>query len=245
MRRVKGIILCEGETDLVLISSYLGKVRGWKYLKYKNPPLADETVSWYGNDHEEILGIWPVGGNSFVKPIQKIVGLEKLEPTFESVVVVTDHDDLSAERDRLSEVFDIIDVTTVNQGKNREVCPNQWYHFEVKGDFSDGSDDDMRFAYLLVPCDEVGALETFMLDALSETSPERDNVIRQSRSFVKGFDSNVYLKKRREQTKAELGVALAVFSPDRVFTTMQELIDSVDWSDFKASETQFRLLLEI
>jgi len=90
-----------------------------------------------------------------------------------------------------------------------------------------------------------GALETFMLDALSEKSPEKKHVVEQSRSFVKGFKSDVYLKKRRERTKAELGVALSAFSPDKVFTTMQELIDSFDWTEFEATDKQFKLLTEI
>lgn len=63
--------------------------------------------------------------------------------------------------------------------------------------------------------------------------------------FVEGFESDMYLKKRRERTKAELGAALTVFSPDKVFTTMQELIDSVDWSKFEATDRQFKLLTEI
>jgi len=60
-----------------------------------------------------------------------------------------------------------------------------------------------------------------------------------------GFKSDVYLKKRRERTKAELGVALSAFSPDKVFTTMQELIDSFDWTEFEATDKQFKLLTEI
>lgn len=44
MSQIKGIVLCEGETDQVLISSYLGAVRGWKYFRYKNPPFAKEPI---------------------------------------------------------------------------------------------------------------------------------------------------------------------------------------------------------
>ena len=242
MKQVKGIILCEGETDQVLISSYLGKVRGWTYSRYKNSPFPDDPVEWFKNELGEVLGIWPVGGSSFSEPIKKILIRERYEPTVEAIVVVTDHDDSSVENDRLNNMLDAINTAIAVEGSHEAICPNQWYRFKVPGDFCEG---EVRIGYLLVPLGEIGALETFMLDALSESSPEKERVIEQSRSFVQGFESDVYLRKRRERTKAELGVALAVFSPDKVFSTMKELIDSVDWSEFATTDKQFKLLTEI
>jgi hypothetical protein len=45
--------------------------------------------------------------------------------------------------------------------------------------------------------------------------------------------------------KAELGVSLSVFSPDRIFTTMKELIDSVQWEKFATANAQFERLKEL
>ena len=35
----KYIIICEGITDAILISYYLGEVSNWEYVKAKNAPL--------------------------------------------------------------------------------------------------------------------------------------------------------------------------------------------------------------
>lgn len=81
-----------------------------------------------------------------------------------------------------------------------------------------------------------------MMNALSEQSKDKEHVIEESKTFIDGFQSDVYLKHRREKIKAELGVSLSIFSPDRIFTTMKELIDSVAWEDFSETHKQFELL---
>lgn len=47
------LILCEGKTDAILLSYYLGKIAGWKFVK-KGPsglaiqqPNDNELISWY------------------------------------------------------------------------------------------------------------------------------------------------------------------------------------------------------
>ena len=62
------IILCEGETDAVLLSYYLGKVSGWKFCK-KAPaniairPAFDQSANWYENGDDRLL-ICAVGGKA-------------------------------------------------------------------------------------------------------------------------------------------------------------------------------------
>lgn len=242
MKRVKGIILCEGETDQVLISSYLERVEGWGYFHNKNSLFPGERVTWYKKQGDEILGVWQIGGHDFAEPLRRIVGREKLESNVERIVVVTDHDDEDAERERLVGVFRAICDEAGASFTDYDFEAGRWYRFRVDNAFGG---DFIDAAYLLVPKDEIGALETFMLDALSEQDESKREVVVQARRFVADFESDIYLRRRRERTKAELGVSLAVFSPDRVFTTMEELINSVNWEDFDLSHRQFSLLREI
>lgn len=244
MKKVKGLILCEGETDQVLISSYLEQVEGWRFFRYKNSPFPEDRVAWYKKPDPDgaILGVWQVGGHDFAEPIRKIFRREKLEAGVERVAVVTDHDDEDAETGRLDEVFRTICEEAEMCFENGGFEAGRWYSFPVKNGFGD---DSIDAAYLLVPKAEIGALETFMLDALSEQDESKREVVDRAREFVDNFKSDVYLQRRREKTKAKLGVSLAVFSPDKVFTTMEELIDSVNWGDFELSHKQFALLREI
>lgn len=66
------VILCEGETDAILLSYYLGKVAGWKYNR-KGPEnlniqadTSNQSVNWYKNN-ENFLLICAVGGKDNFK----------------------------------------------------------------------------------------------------------------------------------------------------------------------------------
>ena len=61
------LILCEGKTDAILLSYYLGKMEGWKFIK-KGPsglsiqqPNDNESISWYKRQDDYLL-ICGVGG---------------------------------------------------------------------------------------------------------------------------------------------------------------------------------------
>lgn len=55
---------------------------------------------------------------------------------------------------------------------------------------------------------------------------------------------NVFLKRRRDKIKAELGMFVSVINPDKMFNTLRELNESVDWSKFDLTNSQFSMLLD-
>ena len=240
MERVSAIILCEGETDQILLGSYLEKKNGWVYLNsIKDSPFPNEFITFFKNDAEEIRGIWPVGGNDFVPAIKSIIERETDDHLISKLVIVTDHDETEG-LERFSTILQVIKNALGSRLKNNvdSFSVNSWNTIRFDNVFEDIS---IGFLFLLIPLAENGALETFMLNALSEQSLDKEYVITESRRFVAEFHSDVYLKQRREKTKAELGVSLSVFTPDKVFTTMKELLDSVDWSRFAIAREQFGL----
>lgn len=236
------IILCEGETDQALMGCYLGKVAEWVFDKNRKADLfPSEQVIWYTDVHNNLKGIWQVGGNDFTGVVQKILKREQLEHQFDQLVIATDNDNPDEVKERLQKVLEA--VTTVSGCKlGEEWQENKWGSFAIENSFGRS---EIQFLYLLIPIQETGALETFMMNSLSEKSEEKRSVIEQSKKFVKDFQSDCYLKERREKIKAELGVSLSVFSPDRIFTTMKELIDSVEWEKFSTTHKQFDLLRQI
>lgn len=237
------IILCEGETDQALIGCYLEKTAGWEFKRLKKSLFPKEEICWYIDTNNCINGIWQVGGNDFNYAIQSIARREKSEHTFDKIVIITDHDDQTSVSDRLEQILDNI-TSTLNRAEiEQNFSDNKWGRISFEDDFS--IKQTVQFLYLLVPLKETGALETFMMHALSEKSLEKKEVIDQAKKFVRDFRSSYYLKKRREKVKAELGVSMSVFSPDRIFTTMKELIDSVEWDEFAASHKQFDLLKDL
>ena len=167
---------------------------------------------------------------------------EKQDKVVENIIIMTDHDDADAEASRLQSILDTISFELGIHKLNQIDYQNKWSSISFNYAFGSMS---IRFCYMLIPLDHVGALETFMLDSLSEQSPEKDSVISQSKDFIANFTSQTYLKERREKVKAELGVSLSVFSPDKIFTTMKELIDSVQWENFTTANAQFECFKEL
>ena len=250
MMHIKGLILCEGASDQILISAYLGKEKGWEYIKSnfsRSFPFVDRNLAWYKNHQEEYLGIWQVGGNIFEPVIRKIMELEAKEHTVDSLAIVTDHDDVEAEKDRPKNIINVINenLHIIDFDENELVSKsnNKWARIEYKDSFLQSQ--YMDFCYLLVPIESQGALETYMLNALSEDSVAKKEAIQQVKKFIKEFKSDEFLTKRREKVKAELSVSISVFIPDRMFDTMTEIIKDVDWTDFKSTDTQFGKLLDI
>lgn len=64
-----------------------------------------------------------------------------------------------------------------------------------------------------------------MLKALCESSDSRHEVADKVHDFVARFNTeskyNVFLKRRRDKIKAELGMFVSVINPDKMFDTLK------------------------
>ena len=243
MNKDNRIILCEGETDQLLLGKYLESVSGWRFFHNKKSLFPKERISWYKKSERGNLGIWAVGGNNFLNAMEMIIERETLEPSIDNLAVITDHDDDEAETERLRGLPELWSHHFPNERSVIDERPNRWMEWKYCDKFH--QEHHIHLLYLLVPLEQHGALETFMLDSLLERSEEKKQVIDQSREFVNHFKSDVYLRQRRDRIKAELGVSLSVFSPDKVFTTMNELINEVNWGEFEQADRQFEMLKQI
>lgn len=236
------LLLCEGETDKILISYYLNKLSGWKYFTSNETPFTDhEEMSWYSRN-TDILGIWPVGGNSFNSTIIEIAEYESYQHSIDKIIIVTDHDSNDEVEKRHNDIYNAI----CNSFKlnDLDICyflsnKNQWISIDVVDSFNDTN--KIQFCYLLVPDNCQGALENCVLDYLSDNDCDKQKVIKEVKKFIANFDSNVFLKTRRDKIKAELGISFSIFSPDKIFTTMNELLKSIDYCKFDLINSQFSI----
>lgn len=248
MNQIRSMILCEGDSDQVLLGSYLSEKLDIEFNKrIKEDPFPGEKIAWYFDNNDRLIGIWNAEGCDFVPNVKKIMQRELIEHVIDSIVIVTDYDDEKSSTDRPENVYKAICETVKIDNKDSKgdfsVRNNIWTTIEFEGSFSE--EISIRYCYLLVPYDAQGALETFMLKALSEDNETKKETILQVKDFVKNFKSDQYLKKRRERIKAELGISVSIFNPERMFDTMMELINRVDWSKFDETEKQFGLLREV
>ena len=195
-------------------------------------------INWYVNPKGVSIGIWNNNGNKFEEVLNKICYREKVfEHIIENIVIVTDYDDESAKNERSQSLYHVLAKELGNPITDcSTLINNEWVKFKLTNSFEVAV---VSVCFLLVPIDKVGALETYMLDALTEKSDEQESIIEQSKKFVVNINSNTYLKHRREVTKATLGVALSIFNPERIFRIMNEILGGVDWGNFATSNRQF------
>ena len=244
--KIKGIILCEDPSDQVLVGSLMETVKQWSFIRTDNHfPFQEKSVAWYKNNNNDYFAIWSVDGCNFERAIRKIFELEKLEHSTESLLIITDHDDNTASNDRPSAIYNSIHgITPLDNYRPDDFIKNnnKWQKVSYTAGFN--TKVSMNLCYLLVPLASQGALETYMLDALSENSEAKREVIEQVKQFIRGLKSQDYLRTRRQKIKAELSVSVSVFFPERMFDTLIELITQVDWSKFETTNEQFKVLTE-
>lgn len=102
---------------------------------------------------------------------------------------------------------------------------------------------------MIIPFEETGAIETFLLDALCETSEKEDElktdkiVVEQCRTFIDNINCNgKYLSHRREKTKAKFETVFVVMTPSDAFNQRQSILRAVPWENYETVQIGFKQL---
>lgn len=242
------IILCEGETDLILISYYLERTKGWIYtgkpkgLKLNFTEQDNKAACNYKNDSNDELLICAVGGkdnfgNFFAENLSKPIIRSTAGETDYRIALVTDRDDISIQEieQTISEQLSPI----VNSVEN-----NIWKTNIVDAEL--GAKVSIEFLLLVIPKENTGALETMLMESLSEDEYDA-NIIEKCGQFVTDIklDADRYIHENRLQLKAQLGVAFSIFNPEKTFSLFKERLVSVKWESSPVLARCFEKLIEI
>ena len=239
------LILCEGKTDAILLSYYLDKMCGWKYCKkapkgveIKEDSSRGESINWYKKDEDYLL-ICAVGSkNNFVSFYEaQIHNPLRNSDAFSRIALIIDKDDET-----------IQSIEKYIQEKLPFVASKAQNSIWVDHDYLNRFHEKKQLEFLLqvVPTEQQGALETLMLEAISEDDYDR-NIVDKSKIFVDNIapEAGRYIGKRRLITKAYLGVTWAIQSPQKVFTHISDQIQQVQWEKSIVLNECFKQLLEI
>lgn len=241
------IILCEGETDAILLSYYLERAKKWKYnsspkeFNIKLNKKGNQSVNHYLLNNEE-LAICAVGGKDNFIPfyreyIQPYIAVSENENREYKIAFVTDRDD--------REIIEIEKGFSDNLNSYiSKVLNGKW----VNNNFIDsfGQEASIKVLLLIIPEDKQGALETLLLDALSEDE-YKGNLIEKSKNFIDAIvpEADKIISSERLKLKSKLGVSLAVLYPEKVFSLIDEQLKSIDWESFEKIKECFRELIKI
>ena len=239
------LILCEGKTDAILLSYYLIHKCGWQYsnkspkgLGIKEDKESGESVSWYQKDGDYLL-ICAVGSKNRFKQFfdEKIRPPLETSGAFSRIALIIDRDEEQVEEVEASIRRDLPFVAA--KAKN-----DQWVQHSYLDSYKEEKYVD--FLLLAVPHKQQGAMETLLLDAISEDEYD-GNIAEKSRLFVDNIapEAKRYIGKRRLILKAYLGVTWAIQSPQKVFDFIDEQLRMVKWEKSKVLEQCFAHVCEI
>ena len=259
---MKSVIICEGNTDLTLIQYFLEKAYNWKYIEkssYKEYSedgtihllnTKNENDSKWMKFNEDVLCILSSGGVSGIpNMLSQILDLNNLGSVkkFDKIVVISDRDEANGEGDFISKLTN--EFIKYGIKFTSEELHNCWNVAE----YSDLKEDSysINLLPLIIPFEDTGSIETFLLDALSAACEIDKKVIEQCKSFIDAIDCKdnennfKYLKHRRERTKAKFDTAFVVMTPATAFERRRTLLRSVPWEQYETIQSSFKLLSKL
>lgn len=257
-------ILCEGDSDAILLSYYLGKTKGWTSIE-KSPigrkrlstlPDLSKNVTgskgyWYVKDGS-LLYIWAIGGKDFTPALTSILQYNKFsqESIFSTLCIITDHDDSKCEKIIRESLFDACSEYDIEFSE--PLSCNKWIISKPIAYPLDPEMQSISFFLTIMPDKEEGTLETFLLSCLALKDKTDEKVINQVKEFIDSIDCLChdndgtayakYLKKRGEKPKAKFAVFFSVVNPRKVFYTGNELLLSIPWENYDSINEYFALL---
>jgi len=244
---MNSIILCEGRTDAILLSYYLIRIYGWEYAK-KGPKKhldintsENQEINWYKKDNNYLM-IFGVGGkDNFKNVINKYLSVVLRnylqDDSFQKIVILVDMDESSVSEIQKKHIEWL--KPFVKKVKDRE-----W----IIGEFIDafGNMQKVEVLSIIIPVGKQGALETTLLESISEDEYDRV-IVDNCRKFIAEIRlyAEKYVSTNRLELKAHLSCVFAVISPEKIFTTLDNVIKEVHWDESEVLKECFSVLRTI
>ena len=261
---MKSIVLCEGKTDFILYSYYLSKVCGWESLDKKENRAYKKAIdnrlskmkvdnadtqgfAWYFRG-DDFLCIYAVGSkDNFADGLKQIVdiNLKTSVEKFSKVAVISDRDDLRAEESQIKQITDSIAASNIYF---THVLHNTWNEsdeYESMGDVY-----RIYLLPLVIPFEEAGTIEIFLLNCRKEINDGEKTLIEDVCNFIDELKENSYIKsnyltERGLVPKSKLSAYFSVVSPNRTFDVGNKILESIPWEKYLEFQETLRLLSEI
>lgn len=108
--------------------------------------------------------------------------------------------------------------------------------------------DQLKFEILLlvIPLEQTGALETFLLSSIANSDEYDKKIIERCEDFVEHVDERgKYLNKRRYITKAKFDVYFSVRTPVQQYMERQNILKNVEWEKYIDIQECFQKLGDV
>jgi len=165
-----------------------------------------------------------------------------MEDIYGNIVVICDRDEKNTVEDfdiKFSACFADLSIS-----HSEDIDNDIWIHCSSTN--ARGDNINFRVLLLVIPFEETGALETFLLNAISKSADYDKRVISECNGFVDIVDNESrYLTKRRYRTKAKFDVYFSIRTPLEQFNQRREILRGVPWENYEDVQNSFRKLKEL
>lgn len=244
---MKSVILCEGYSDFVLLQYYMRTVNAWEY----NSDNKNEKIKLDGKNINichliksiSKLDIIGCGGCSRIPSGLKYI-LDyninaSIEEQYNKIVIITDRDEAGTEEDFIGSIYDKINDCGIELDEN--LINNTWSNVNYNNGFQDKC--ELQMLILVIPFEDTGAMETFLLNAIAGEDEYDADIINKSNIFVENIDpERRYLNKRGYITKAKFDVYFSVRTASKQFVERQNILKSMPWEKYKLIQRSFEKL---
>lgn len=234
------VILCEGKTDSVVISHVMSSV-GFEYTNKKNKLakfklLKNQSVDYFENNND-ILVIWNVAGyNNIKSSVEEIIKLNKVNKVVDILSIVVDRD--------FDNIFEIENEISAYFEGNIKLENKIWKEYQFTDGF--GEIRQLKILLTIVPDKDFGAMETILLNALSDEGEDQKNLVNDVEKFIVELKEkeNIYLNKKRNVIKAKLGCTVNIMDPERTFSDITPVFKNIAWNEKSVVQEHFKELKE-
>lgn len=243
---MKSVIICEGGSDLALIQYFMEKTNNWAYTNSNKEIRYFKNVKNFKKE-DRMLTVASAGGCSkilkcFEGVIEKNRYSTSEEEMFNNIIIISDRDEINTVEDFESKIKDILnDIVEID---DIDINNDEWINISCLN----GRQIEINFNILLliIPFEETGAIETFLLNAISKKDFYDKDMIDEINTFVENIDSEErYLRKRRHKTKAKFDVYFSIRTPLEQFVERRNILKSIPWEEYEEIQNSFKKLNQI
>ncbi len=235
-------IITEGPTDYTFIQYYMRKVCAWD--AGHESSLRDDAKKVKARELQKknkTLTILSSGGctqipNRLDSLLTKNSYTSKNEEAFSKIVIISDNDDEQSNKEIESGINCVLEKFSIN--KNIKLENRKWQSMKMKNGISE--EISVKILLLLIPFEEHGAIETFLLDAIAAKDVYDKQIIEKGNDFIETVDYEArYLKHRRDKTKAKMDVYFSVRASAEQFTERQNILKNIEWEKYEKIQECF------
>ena len=247
---MNSMIICEGPADYFLLQYYMRKAYCWNDEKECQAGILKMPGQKSRNliRNSDILTIMAAGGCSRLSNGLQMVldrnfySRPDLSDVYCRIAIITDRDEAGTEQDFIHEIQEILNKYNVS----RESClsNNAWIRCSMSNQM--GLTAVFYVLLMVIPFEENGAMETFLLNAVKNEDTYDKEIIEKCSCFVEQIDpERKYLTTRRYVTKAKFDTYFSIRTPVEQYAERQKILKNLKWEQYTGIQNAFQKLGEL